>query len=356
MKTRKQKVITILASVFLLASFLCFPVSAADDYYTAVFHYPYLGVDDTTFEDNYFGFCLLESSLNDYDWDTLRRPYTDFYWSSGDSEDLTGYGYHWLWPSGYNNQGYISFYLGSSSFGISSYVPEDTIWVDPVDLLLIFPDAYSGVFQYRFAFRDVSSGNDVGSVVGYSEWVSYRAASYESWSEIDLSIARTAMTITKGGSYDGLAFFIEFFGTSMNQSMGLAMDEYGVSVNYGKGHSPNYPVYNAPSGSDEIGGLTTQEDELLEDTEEGSYLANEYFQHFNSVYTLGYFPAGLVAITNVMGSFINNIPGFTALMNVSLSLGLFATLLGLAAAVFGAADRRAAAKSRSANTSSKKRK
>ena len=344
MKIRKQKVISILAGVFLLASFFVMPVAAADDYYTAVFGWPHLGVDDTSFNTNFFSYCRWEDSLNSKDWDDLLDPTTDFYWASGDSLANTGYGYRWTWPSSYGNSGYISFYLGSSAFGTSSYVPEDTVWVDPLELLLILPDGYTSAFRYRYSFRETTSGNDIGKVVGYSEWVDFRATAYDAWTEVPISIPRTTMTITTGGVYDGLAFFLEFECNSMNSSMGLGMDEYGVSVNYGKGHSPNYPVYGSPSGSNEIGDLGSKEDALLSGTEEGQYQANQYFSNAPS-FILPNFAAGIVAITNVMSKFMR-IGNIGDIVTMSLSLGLFATLLGLAASIVGAADRRARSNSR----------
>ena len=342
MKTRKQKVICILVSVFLLASFFCIPVSAADDYYTVTFEYPFFDMqydDDILFEESqyYFGFVHYEESLNDNNWMSgFRRPLSTWF-AVDENGKKTGFGFDWDWPSGYANQGYVSFMLGRSKFGVTSYATSDTVWVDPVKLNVILDYAYTGVFNCRFALRSVTSSG-TGSVVGYSDWVHSPVSTAISGYAHELSIPQMSIKLTKGGQFDGLAVFIEFDCSSMNSRMGLGMAESGITFNYGKGSSPNYPSYTAPSGGDEIGSLGEGEQELIDSSQEGMDSASDSFNSVSSDFSL--FGTGLLVVGQMLGGLTDTLPGISSIVRISLSLGLFATLLSLTASIIGAGARR----------------
>lgn len=345
MKTRKQKVICILACVFLLASFFVVPVSAAEDYSTVVFKYP---LDGSEFNENYFGFVRKEDTLNTQVWDKFRRPSSSVYGlynpSSGDSFWLKTY--YFTWPDDYGNQGYTSFFLGASSFGVTSYSTADTIWIDQFRFAVMLGQAYSSFSQYRFCFRDITDGNTIGSVVGYSAWENFSFSTTSADAIRYITSPQKSMEIINAGDYDGLAFFIEFNCSSMNSAFAIGIQDTGIAVNYGRGSNPNYPVFNAPTPDDEnqIGGYIYQESQLMQNNSDN--LTSGRMQFSQSMNIIGgLFSNGLVTAANVISRFLN-IGTLYALTNVSLGLGLFASLLGLAASIVGAADRRAAAASR----------
>lgn len=111
-----------------------------------------------------------------------------------------------------------------------------------------------------------------------------------------------------------------------------------ISVGYGNSSSPEAPSYSAPDGGT-VEKLEDVENELNEGTSDGMEIGQETIS--NVGINFANFQKGLLLCSRVMTSFMDNVPLLAIVVQISLSLGLIATLVGLAGAIVSAAERRA---------------
>lgn len=340
MKTRKQKVITILASVFLLASFCLFPLAvSADGYNSYTFNLPRYGDDHNS---EFFRFAKLVDTLNSANWNSLNRADTLFFIGT-DVNNPQGAGYDWTWPASYQGySGCCSFYLGYSDFGYSSYNKTDTVWVDPFDLTFFFPHMYTGTTQFRISFRSVDKSkglmDGVGPSIGRSSWITFNYQNYIDGGTATVSVPKTEIHILDPGQYDGLAVCIDIVCLSGQSQIGIGYLNDTFCINYAQGTNPNLPAYNGPAGSSDIANMESMESDLVSGSQSG---LNEAVSLFNSLSSsINSFRSGLVVASNIISKFITIAP-FRIIVDISLTLGILGSLLALSGSIISASDRRA---------------
>lgn len=147
--------------------------------------------------------------------------------------------------------------------------------------------------------------------------------------------------MSAGGSIVSIVFrfHIAYFSAG---NITLVNQPFAVSC--GDPNSPNAPAYNKPDGGS-VSDLGSAEDALVGGTQDGIDTAGDAFSSVDT--NLAAYINGLLMCSKIMGAAMTKMPWLGTVIEISLALGLFASLLGLAAALIGASDRRAAASARS---------
>ena len=148
-------------------------------------------------------------------------------------------------------------------------------------------------------------------------------------------------TLASGGSIAKLRFNLyisRFDSTTFN----IVNADFSLSC--GSSGSPEAPAYSAPDGGS-VSDLGSAEDSLTNSAQDGIDKAGEAFAGVDN--NLSGYLNGLLMCSRIMGAAMIKLPWLGSVIEISLALGLFASLLGLAAALIGASDRRAAAQARS---------
>lgn len=120
----------------------------------------------------------------------------------------------------------------------------------------------------------------------------------------------------------------------------LVLWDHPFKMGYGDPNSPEYPSFAPPSGG-AVSDLDAAESSLTAGAQDGIDKAGEAFAGVDN--NLAGYMNGLLLCSKIMGSAIVRMPWLGTVIEISLALGLFASLLGLAAALIGASERRAAA-------------
>lgn len=326
MKTRKQKVISILACVFLLASFFAIPVSAADDVYKVTFEYP----DPTIIDQLQYiaGITSTETYLT-------NGPYWNFY-NPVSASATADYGqFRFTVPDGFDTDVYVGAYVGRSKFDLSTYSTSDTVWIDPckVDFRIF---GGSTLYAFRFSLRQFTDDVTITNVVGHSDWTIVNL--YSSNDLQSVSVPQTAINMIQGGDFYGLGLFIDMYFYQPTPTFYFGIGYNSVTVNYSQILTPNTPIYPPPDSGD-LGNLESAEGQLMDSNTAGLDAANNAFLSFAD--NLVSFGLVFTRISMMLNRFVNGVPLVSVLVWISLSLGLFASLLGLAGAIVGAADRKA---------------
>lgn len=147
--------------------------------------------------------------------------------------------------------------------------------------------------------------------------------------------------MSAGGSIVSIVFryHIAYFSAG---NITLVNQPFAVSC--GDPNSPNAPAYIKPDGGS-VSDLGSAEDSLVSGSQAGIDKAGEAFSSVDT--NLAAYINGLLMCSKIMGVAMSKMPWLGTVIEISLALGLFASLLGLAAALIGASDRRAAASARS---------
>lgn len=334
MKTRRQKVCAILVTLFLCASFFAVPVSAAEDYTSVTFQFPMA-------ETNYFGFALYENSFNNNSFAQYRDP-------AYVSDVGTYVNYEFELPSSYVSNGvgtaFCALVLGISKFDQTAYLTDHTFWVNPFTFSYRF-DQVAGIHAYRVSLRQMDLTSGVTYIVGSSDWVSYPGASSGK-----VEVAQTMVPILKDyipTNNAGLALCLDFQMEAPAQGaiyFRFEVLDSAVIANYASQPSPNIPSFTPPSGTDildENSGL--EQDILNSDTVQD--LETNTAELFSSLDgSLLNFRDGILFATRCMNIYL--VPAsdedgwFHDLVQISLALGIVATLLGITGSIIGAAVKR----------------
>lgn len=111
---------------------------------------------------------------------------------------------------------------------------------------------------------------------------------------------------------------------------------------YGSGTSPNNPIY-PPADGGNVGNLDNVEQELIGSQQQGLDNTGTVIGNAENVIldldTDLHLGAFVQALNPILDKIVT-ISGFDALVNMSLALGIFASLLSLSASIIGAGDRR----------------
>lgn len=113
-----------------------------------------------------------------------------------------------------------------------------------------------------------------------------------------------------------------------------------MTANYATQPDPNIPTYKSPANQDKVTENQELENELLDGVGDLD-LENNSSTLFDSIGTsIASFSDGLNFVRITLNLFIEDIPWIRDFVQVSLALGITATLLGLAGSIIGAASRR----------------
>lgn len=325
MKTRRQKVFAILAACFLCASFFAVPVSA-DSYYSANFGYPY-EIDGNEWTKS-AGMTSTEGVLN-------NGSYWNFYNPDSITQINNKTNYSWEWPEPFpETKGYVSVLVGISDFGVDYYSETDTVWLTPFVMNLTAETGMT-IESYRVSLRYLD-GTNIESVVGSTEWSKINLTGK---SQRYATSKDRLINITKGGEYDALVVCFDFKVSSLSSIYYFAMgiEDRSLTVNYGIGSDPNFPVFNVPDDG-YVSGYIDAEEELLEENQSGLDEADNIF--VNGIENITLFAMPFTKISGYLTR-LSRFPYFSIIVWISLSIGLFASLLALSASIVGAADRKA---------------
>lgn len=255
--------------------------------------------------------------------------------------------YYWDWDTGTetDRSGACSIFIGRSQFGVNTYGASDTIWCEPFSFKLLLPTEYSTTTYFRIALREVDSGNSIGGRVGSSDWINIslsNAPSNDFGSSFDVTIPRTYIRIYNGGNYEGLSVHLEFQCASMDNAMGIGSNQSNLTIFYGVGSSPNYPTFTPPDTAI-VNEVKALDDQVLNNSVVSSLEVNTEDLFSNIGSSLPMFVDGIKFASERLNMFFNtpnnNLLWFRHFIQISLALGIAASLLGIAASIIGAATR-----------------
>lgn len=226
---------------------------------------------------------------------------------------------------------------------------EDTLYLEAGRFYVQIDTEMDAIVSARFTIRPVYNTTPDG-VTSFS-------SVYASTDPIDIYISETSkgyfdyptMYFNDTGYFDGgvltpVYLCVEFvFSTAEHLDITILNIEAITSrLFYGSGTSPNNPIY-PPADGGNVGNLDSAEQELinsqlqgLDNTSTVIGNADNIMVDLNTDLQLGAFVQALNPILDK----ITTISGFDALVNMSLALGIFASLLSLSASIIGAGDRR----------------
>lgn len=351
MKIRKQKVISrilcMVVSIFLLASFFVVPVAALDQMTTVTIQnilYEFGGDDNDPDQRPY-------SSANGFGQNSRKPSFSALNnVQSGSNHAFDALGVYvesdTIFFDFYADQFdyYFLIYYINQVFddGVTrNFSQGDTFFIENGHIGVWTTDP-SSMSQCRFVLRDFGNDYsfDYGRVVAYTDVFDINVT--EDGDGIDYD--RLSFNFREDVTSDSLCLCVEFLcdldGGNLFQVL-FEQDNYRLS--FGPGVSPNYPIYPSAPGGDDIGHLDSQEQQLLQDSQAGLDAGVDVMENTGNLITDLEADLNLVAFTGALNQILNRIvliPGLDPLVHISLSLGLFASLFGLAASIISAASHR----------------
>lgn len=314
---------------------VCLPVSAdtnTDGIYTATLRFPVA-------ETNYFGFALYETSFDNNSFQQYRAP-------SAVTDEVDTVQYVLGLPDSYNGTYYGALVLGVSSLGTGGYFPHDSLyWSDPFKLSWQFgrlADSEATIDKWRLSLRMMTTSG-ITYVVATSPWVTGLLPN-----SYTLSVPKCRFTLNDDVDTSALVLCFDYHcdvtdpvGEFDNaQAVRFYVRDGGiVTLNYSLPTNPNAPNFSNPDNTllDQNSQL---EGEVLEGVD-GLELEDNSSTLFDSIGTsIATFSNGLNFARVSLNLFIEDIPWIRDFVQVSLALGITATLLGLAGSIIGSATRR----------------
>ena len=343
MKTRRQKVFATLIACLLCASFFVVPVSAETQYDFSIYAPEY--------SDNYYfrvidGDINYTNLLNQRTWWHMDEPEAVMYY---DDEDYTVYDFYI--PNSKNN-GLCAVWLGN--FRIAEehrYQTSDTIWIDPGRLLLGSDRDYFSVNYMRFSLRYVTS-TGVQAVFAATDWQSISIGSFNE-RLVEIEYPRMNFEIYDNCTAIGLVLCVDFAVSALDGSTEkmIVVTPNDFKIHYSVGTGPNTPIYPAPDQGN-IGQMESAEDQLMQGGQAGIDAGADTFTQFTQEFNQPSLARCFVKISDIFVR-LSGLPQMNTLVHISLSLGLFASLLGLAGSIVSAADRKAGREAAAAARASK---
>lgn len=329
-----KKSLVIILAVLFTASLVCVPVFADDGYYSARLYFPQA-------EANYFGFAKYEDSFNTHSWQDYRRP-------AAVVDGSTDVQYALGIPETYNGAYYGGLVLGVSTLGVTDgqYLSTAQYWVDPFEISWHFGQLANErptIDRWRLSLR-LMTPDGLTTCVGYTEWweEGYLPEQYT------LSIDTTFIPVFNDVTGSALALCWDYHcdvtdpagGFDNTQTVRFYVKDKAVTFNYSTSRNPDIPIYKPPANQDAITENQELENELIEGVE-GLDLEDNSSTLFDSIGTsIASFSDGLNFVRITLNLFIEDIPWVRDFVQVSLALGITATLLGLAGSIIGGATRR----------------
>ena len=360
MKNRRQKyIVLIVACMLLCASFFAVPVSAADtNVVTDIIRISDISVDVRNFGLDDFVLDPTDpfAYLNTLSWSELNRPYAAGF-NDYDGYDMVDFSF----DSSPGVDVVTSFAITESPFTTLQWTSD----FYPVYLYLNSGQFYflSGNLNYvkytRWSLREYNNGV-IGDVIAYTDFVSWKTLTSD---VIHVQINRDKFSyfyspvprqvvlcfdVVSTPSRDSTFFAyatdypIEFL--QVNSDPNFIGD---VSMPY-----PNIPQYISPDFSG-YQDYSAYENHLLSTTEDSrtTFLGMMTNLRDNMVSFTKFFAKLSILLTDITGT----IPFLDIVVYISLSLGLFASFLGIAGSLTHAAERSSIAKRKEFESSEKAR-
>lgn len=242
--------------------------------------------------------------------------------------------YDFAIPSAFNGTLVVAARFVEASFSV---VPGNVVVVDPFYSGGWLGGSNNKIIGYCWSVFDYSDNEWSTTLLGTSDMYEVNYTGGKGYT-IDLPATEVKINYGSDNAVVALEIFME-----RSSAANFSMNNATVTFGYGSPSSPDYPSYVAPDDGN-MGALEDTEDQLLQGSEQGLNNATETFTNFGS--TIMQFEQGMVLISQMMTRLTGNIPLVGAIVTISMSLGIFASLLGLAGAIVSAADRKASAEAR----------
>lgn len=338
MKTRVLKFLGVaLITVALAVSFFAIPVSAAlgtDGVYRAELKFPVA-------ELNYFGFALNPTSFDNNSFQQYRAPAAVV-----DENSMNAVQYALGLPASYNGTFYGAVILGVTSFGVENYSTANKYWVEPFTFSWQFGqlnNSMATVDRWRLTIRKMTPSG-VTHVVGHTDWVTgLFPATYS------VNVPRTEIRLNEDiTDASGLVLCFDYHADVTDpegnfdntQTVRYYVKDSIVTFCSSPPNNPNAPFFPAPSDQGVVEDNSALENEILEsdtvqDLEQNIF---ELGSGLSSSLT-GLMP-GLTFCTSVLNRTLTWNQYLKPIFQISLSLGITASLLGIAGSIIGAAVKR----------------
>lgn len=225
---------------------------------------------------------------------------------------------------------------------------EDTLFLESGRFYVQIETSLDAIIKARFTIRPVyntlPNGNSTfSSVYATTDYIDVTISGSKSYFDYPmLNFASTGYF--EDGVVTPVFLCVEFvFSTAEPLDITiLNVEATTARLFYGSGTSPNNPIY-PPADGGNVGNLDSAEQELIGSQQQGldntgAVIGNaeNVILDLNTDLHLGAFVQALNPILDK----IVTISGFDALVNMSLALGIFASLLSLSASIIGASDRK----------------
>lgn len=370
MKTRRQKVVlkyirkymVILSCILLCASFFVMPVSAEVDSLNSVTIENYTYIYGGNFMDStpdvpvlLYNACFAGvTSVNNLDaLNNVTSMSTFFTYPYPFSYDY-GPGFHFDFYDSPGLDRFLLVYYINQLFDDNVYrtfSKDDTFYIDS-HWLAFYLGSDTTISNYRFVLRDFgrldSNGFGFGNVVAYTDIISTNIN--DEFPELEYD--RLKFTFVDDVYSNSLCLCFEMSGTTDNNTLIIAFDAgMEFTINYGSGVSPNYPIYPDAPGGNEVNDYASKEQQLVDSQQQGLSQGANSISNTNSFLSSLNTDLKLMSFVPVLSGMLDRlatIPGVMPIVQISLALGLFASLLGMAGAIVSAADRKAAREKREA--------
>lgn len=352
MKTRKQKVICrvlcMVVSILLLASFFVVPVSALDQLTTVVIQnemYEYGSDHHDPDQRPYSSFYLQESSMN------LTMSFLNTVTSSIEKfllhpSSISGnpafmeFSYSDVVPDSFH---YGIYYINQLfDDGVTrTFATGDTLYIDAAFFGVYLYDDMR-ITQFRFTLRELGNSFDFSfdRVVASTDTINVNVTDNDGGFDYD----RLSFNFTQDITSNSLCLCLEFKFDITQDEVYFELEESNFTIQFGAGVSPNYPIYPSAPGKDEVNGYGSAEQELIGSQESGMQEGLDAMTGMENILadldSSLQFGAFTTKLSGVLDRIVS-IPGLDALVHISMALGLFASLMALAASIVHAADRKA---------------
>lgn len=366
MKTRVQKVICVGVCILLCASFLIVPVSAAEESSSSFCTNVYMNQQEyrdvivwTWGTDHYAPF----DDLAHVDWDTLSEDNDELVTVHYDSYDFVYYNYNIdvRPPSG------VPYFAISYAF-IDSYILSKSLdfnFCITAGMFDFFTSTNICVTDIRFSLREFNSSNSkIGDVVAVSDFYKIGAPTGTMTNDYDVQIAAggpirlrntTGFNVAPGCTVLCIDLKVVPLTLSKPFSVGIDLNSkfsfWQTSNVYGPQEAPYYPelsepFFKGPDNSD-FNGLLSVQDGVLGNYSDGGSTLSSLFSDFQSSFAK--FAGGLRNVSSLLAYIVDGFPMMSPLISMSLMLGLFSFIMGLAGSIASAAGRRSSRRSNSSS-------
>ncbi|MBQ2024860.1 MAG: hypothetical protein II215_00115 [Paludibacteraceae bacterium] len=252
--------------------------------------------------------------------------------------------------NGIGGEAQFVFPMGQSSLSgttgdVVHVIEDDTLFLEEGRFYLEFDTELDAFVKARFTLRGVNNYGGTQDVFGtvyaktpiFDIYVSSGTKPYFNYERLDFSVLQEFDTPVF------LCLELQFTTANALELKILYIDDNDGKVYFGGGSSPNNPIY-PPADGGNVGNLDNAEQELIGSQQQGldntgTVIGNaeNVILDLNTDLQLGSF---VMALNPILDK-ITTIAGIDALVNMSLALGLFASLLSLSASIIGAGDKRA---------------